>query len=58
MATEPLPPNDEREEWIKRNVRLLRGGLSEPTTRRRLLELLDGHSQRRSGTDDETPKDS
>ena len=49
-----LPPNDEREAWIKRNAALLRQALSEPTTRRRLLELLNEPEQPRPGSDDES----
>jgi hypothetical protein len=53
MATDRLPPNEEREAWIRRNVALLRQALSEPTTRNRLLELLNGKEQPRPGTDDD-----
>jgi hypothetical protein len=52
MATEPLPPNDSREVWIKRNAAALRRVLSEPTTRTRLLELLNGKT--RPGANDES----
>ena len=48
-----LPPNDEREAWIQRNAAQLRGVLSDPATRNRLLELLNGKEQPRLGTDDE-----
>jgi hypothetical protein len=49
-----LPPNDEREAWIQRNAALLRRVLSEPATRIRLLELLNGQEQLRPGNDDES----
>ena len=53
MATDRLPPNDEREAWSERNAALLREVLSDPATRNRLLELLNGKEQPRPGTDDE-----
>jgi hypothetical protein len=49
-----LPPNDEREAWIQRNAALLRGALSDHTTRMRLLELLNGQERPRPGNDDES----
>jgi hypothetical protein len=54
MATEPLPPNDKREVWIKRNAALLRQVLSDHRARMRLLELLNGQEQPRPGNDDES----
>jgi hypothetical protein len=51
MATDRLPPNEEREAWIKRNVIRLRDALAQPDARKRILELLDGDQPHRA--DDE-----
>jgi hypothetical protein len=53
-----IPPDDLWEEWIKRNTAILRQALSEPTTRKRIIELLNGEEHRRPGNDDETLEDS
>ena len=46
MATKPLPPNDEREQWIQRNVAKLRQALSDPVLRREISDFLNGESER------------
>ena len=47
-----LPPNDEREQWLQRNVAKLRQVLSDPDVQRKISALLDGESER-YGNDDE-----
>jgi predicted metal-dependent hydrolase len=46
MATNPLPPNDEGEQWIQRNVAKLRLLLSDPDLRREISDFLSGESER------------
>jgi hypothetical protein len=46
MATNPLPPNDEREAWIQRNVAKLRQTLTDPGVRREISNLLTGKPER------------
>jgi hypothetical protein len=57
MATNPLPPNDEREAWIQRNVAKLRQTLTDPGVRRESSNLLTGEPERygSSHEDAETP---
>jgi len=39
------PPNDEREQWIQRNVAKLRRVLSDPALRREITDFLSGESE-------------
>jgi hypothetical protein len=48
-----LPPDNQREAWIRRNAAVLRRALLLPVTRMRVVELLNGEEQRRPGNDDE-----
>jgi hypothetical protein len=43
-----LSPDDEREAWIQRNAAMLRGALTEPATRARVMQLLTGETERRT----------
>jgi len=50
MTNRPLPPSEQREEWIKRSAGTLVQVLASPELRARILELLNGNQPR---TDDE-----
>jgi hypothetical protein len=47
------PPNDERKQWIQRNVAKLRQVLSDPDLRREISDFLSGESEQYGSGDED-----